>query len=398
MKRYWKILMLSLVTVIVIGAFYINSSLASENIVVGIEKVSGNEEEVENIMINGDFGGNNIHHSLLISKDETINLSNQSFIQQLTRTSTVPAFNQLKEKYSHFMRGKKYLSNSLYADENFVVYVNVEGNGNGNVSKKMYFEIEILDVKTDKTTSMELDVPNNDNYHWVEVMDVQLFNNEIKVIARGFRAEGGEDLKAYTIDLDKKAVSDETIYESPKIENGWSDLRVVDEYYSVEPKKYLLFQVYAHEEPVYEEAVETGEPKIIADEIMVYNIETNQLKKLEISPEERGYGIDTYTLYNNTVYIPNPTLNGIEVKQYNIENDSWGEKQLFKVEHDKGEHEPFIKLQNGKIYIISSVDGKYPLVISDLNTGQSLYEGKLVVKNQKDQHEDYKLYIYEINN
>lgn len=398
MKRYWKILTLSLVTVIVIGAFYINSSLAAENIVVGIEKVSGNEKEVENIRINGDLGGNNIHHTLLISKDETINLSNQSIIQQLTRTSTVPAYNQLKEKYSHFMRGKKYLTNSLYADGNFVVYVNVEGNGNGNVSKNMYFEIEILDVKTDKTTSMELDVPNKDNYHWVDVMDVQSINNEIKVIARGFRAEGGEDLNIYTIDLDKKAVSDETIYGSPKIENGWSDIRVVDEYYSVEPKKYLLFQVYAHEEPVYEEAVETGEPKIIADEIMVYNIETNELKKLDISPEERGYGIDSYTLYDNTVYIPNPTPNGIEVNQYNIEKDSWGEKQLFKVEHDKGEHEPFIKLQNGKIYIISSADGKYPLVISDLNTGQSLYEGKLVVKNQNDPNKDYKLYIYEINN
>jgi len=398
MKRYWKIITLSLVTVIVIGAFYINSSLAAEKIVIGIEKISGNEEEVENIRINGDLGGNNIHHSLLISKDETINLSNQSIIQQLTRTSTVPAYNQLKEKYSHFMRGKKYVTNSLYADENFVVYVNVEGNGNGNISKNMYFEIEILDVKTDKTTSMELDVPNDDNYHWVEVMDVQLFNNEIKVIARGFRAEGGEDLKVYTIDLDKKAVSDESIYGSPKIENGWSDIRVVDEYYSVEPKKYLLFQVYAHEAPVYEEGVETGEPKIIADEIMVYNIETNELKKLNISPEERGFGIDSFALYDTTVYIPNQSPNGIEVNQYNIENNSWGEKQLFNVEHDKGEHEPFIELQNGKIYIISSVDGAYPLVISDLNTGQSLYEGKLVVKNQKDQNNDYKLYIYEINN
>ncbi|MCS0543415.1 hypothetical protein NXY55_25890, partial [Aeromonas veronii] len=138
--------------------------------------------------------------------------------------------------------------------------------------------------------------------------------------------------------------------------------------------------------------------KIIADEIMVYNIETNELKKLDISPEERGYGIDSYTLYDNTVYIPNPTPNGIEVNQYNIEKDSWGEKQLFKVKHDKGEHAPFIELLNGKIYIISSVDGAYPLSISDLNSGQSLYEGKLVVKNQEDQNNDYKLYIYEINN
>ncbi|MGN7296714.1 hypothetical protein [Ferdinandcohnia sp. SAFN-114] len=396
MKRYWKIITLSVITVLVIGAFYINSSLAAENIVVGIEKVSGNEKEIENIRINGDLSGNDIHHSLLISKDKTINLSNQSLIEELTRTSTVPAYNQLKEKYSHFMRGKSYLENSLYADENFVVYVNVEGNG--NVSKNMYFEIEVLDVKTDKTTSMELDVPNDDNYHWVEVMEVQSINNEIKVIARGFRTESGEDLNVYTIDLDKKAVSDETIYGSPKIENGWSDIRVVDEYYSVEPKKYLLFQVYAHEEPAYEDAVEMGEPKIIEDEIMVYNIETNQLKKLEMSPEERGYGIDSFAINDTTIYIPNQSPNGIEVNQYNIEKDSWGEKQIFKVEQEKGEHAPFIELQNGKIYIISSVDGKYPFAISDLNTGQSLYEGTLVVKNQKKEQQDYKLYIYEINN
>lgn len=398
MKRYWKIISVSLITLIVISAFYINSSLADENIIIGIEKVSGNEEEVENLRINGDFGGNNIHHSLLISKDETINLSNQSFIQQLTRTSTVPAYNQLKEKYSHFMRGKKYLTNSLYADENFAVYVNVEGNGNGNVSKNMYFEIEILDVKTEKTTSMELDVPNKDNYHWVDVMDVQSINNEIKVIARGFRAEGGEDLNVYTIDLDKKAVSDETIYGSPKIENGWSDIRVVDEYYSVEPKKYLLFQVYAHEEPDYENEGEMAEPKVIVDEINVYNIETNQMKKIELSLEEEGMGIDSFVINEATVYIPSRSSNEVVVNQYNLETESWGEKHTFKIKHDKGEHDPYIKLLNGKIYIISVLNGEYPLSISDLSTGESLYEGKLTVKNQTKEQKDYKLYIYEINN
>ena len=61
------------------------------------------------------------------------------------------------------------------------------------------------------------------------------------------------------------------------------------------------------------------------------------------------------------------------------------------------DNEPYVQLMNGKIYIISSTNNEYTLLIGDLNTGKSLYEGKLQVKNQKEDPQRYRLYFHDID-
>ena len=56
MKRYWKIISICLVTLMVIGTFYIQSSFATnEHVKIEFEKVNGNEDEVKNVMLYGDY-------------------------------------------------------------------------------------------------------------------------------------------------------------------------------------------------------------------------------------------------------------------------------------------------------------------------------------------------------
>ena len=56
MKRYWKIISICFVTLIVIGTFYIQSSFATnEHVKIEFEKVNGNEDEVKNLMLYGDY-------------------------------------------------------------------------------------------------------------------------------------------------------------------------------------------------------------------------------------------------------------------------------------------------------------------------------------------------------
>ena len=53
--------------VMVIGTFYIQSSLATnEHIKIEFEKVSGNEDEVKNLMLYGDYLGNRHHQYQLL--------------------------------------------------------------------------------------------------------------------------------------------------------------------------------------------------------------------------------------------------------------------------------------------------------------------------------------------
>ncbi len=61
MKRYWKIILICFVTLMVIGTFYIQSSFATnDHLKIEFEKVNGNEGEVKNLMLYGDYFGS--HH------------------------------------------------------------------------------------------------------------------------------------------------------------------------------------------------------------------------------------------------------------------------------------------------------------------------------------------------
>ena len=72
MKRYWKIISVCLITLIVIGTFYIQSSFATnEHLKIEFEKVNGNKGEVKNLVLYGDYFVGNLYQPLQITSEET---------------------------------------------------------------------------------------------------------------------------------------------------------------------------------------------------------------------------------------------------------------------------------------------------------------------------------------
>src|SRR3954452_16391078 len=107
MKRYWKIILLCFVAIIAIGTFYIRSGFADQkNITIAFEKVSGNEDELNDLTIRGDYLVGNISYSLQIEKGETIDTTNRSFFEKLDRTNVFPVFKELVANYKGFFRSK----------------------------------------------------------------------------------------------------------------------------------------------------------------------------------------------------------------------------------------------------------------------------------------------------
>ncbi len=141
-----------------------------------------------------------------------------------------------------------------------------------------------------------------------------------------------------------------------------------------------------------------GEPTLVANEVLIYNIENNQSEKLSIPDEMLGLnGSPTFTLLDSTIYMYNLTENGLEVNHYDIETEKWGEKRTFDLPNQKHDEDaPYFKTLNGKIYIITAIDNGHTLSINDVKTGEPLYEGNLLVKNKKGQQKDYRLYFHEI--
>lgn len=394
MKRYWKIISICLVTILVIGTFYIQSSFATSNpLNIEFEKVNGNEDELQNIVLAGNFSPDHRYLNLpfQISNEETVDPTNLSFFQKLSSTGNPNPLGELVEKHKNFMRSKNLTPNQFFEDENVVAYAHIRDPYDLPM-KDLTFEIEVLTKQSEEITAFQVDVTQKENYGWMRVVDVQAIDHELKVIVRGERSV----LRVYTFDMNKqKLVSDDTIASIPPDENLWSDLIIInDTYYSIQRQKYLLFKIEAFDN---ERRYSDGKPNLVVNEFIVYDIENNQSKKI-VRPNQIVGSMDSSSaIYNSTILIPSQTANGVEVSQYDIENDKWGETLSFDLSDTKAyEGESYTKLMNGKLYTIHATTSGHTIVIGDLETGESLYEGKLTVTNEGEVQKDYQLYFHEI--
>lgn len=119
MKRYWKIISICLVTLLVIGTFYTQSSFAAnKRVEIEFEKVSGNEDEVKNVMIDGVYWDRS-SQPIQITNEETRDLNNQSFLQKLDRIHVPPMFDDLVKQQKNFMRSKDLVPNYFLKMKNY---------------------------------------------------------------------------------------------------------------------------------------------------------------------------------------------------------------------------------------------------------------------------------------
>ena len=399
MKRYWKIILLCFVAIIAIGSFYIRSGFADQtNITITFEKVSGNEDELNDLTILGDYLVGNTYHSLQIKKGETVNPTNKSFFEKLDQTYASPVFKELVKSYRGFFRGKDLEPGSFFENEELLVYAGFEGeNYHVNTMSGITFDIEVLNKETKETTSIEADISSSNPYLRMNIEDVQVIKDEIKVFIRGFRKDEGNDLLIYSFNMnERKLVGHETILSSPKVKNGWADIRMVNDHGSIHQEKYQIIKLEAYDDTNARARVIGVEPTLVANDVLVYNIEKNQSEKLTIPDEMPGLNQSpTFTLLGSTIYMYNLTENGLEVNYYNIETKKWGEKRTFGIPNQTNAKDaPYFEVLNGKVYIISAFEKGHTLLIGDTKTGKTLYEGNLTVKNKKDQQKDYRLYFH----
>ena len=299
---------------------------------------------------------------------------------------------------------KNYHQITYYEDENVLVYANFKGDLEPSPNRDVDFDIEVLDKKTGETTSFKSDVPFLEKYHWLNIDDVQVVHDELKLVVQGHgMKDGTDDIRVYTFDMKEQLlVGNEPIATADSKENTRIDIRLLNELYStIQPQKFYVIhkETYETQNARNEGDAVTyeGESKVVANEVLVYNIENNEVNQLE-NPNEMIESFYRGSILETSMYTFTQTGHVIEVNHYNFGKEEWAEKQTFHSEQAKtNDNEPYVQLMNGKIYIISSTNNGYTLLIGDLNTGESLYEGKLRVKNQKEDPQRYRLYFNDID-
>ena len=395
MKRYWKSILISLAIVVAIGSYYVQLAWASKNDVsFKIETISGNKEEIENRILQASYQSGNINRWLYISKDGSTNRMNSSFFGGLIVSHEPLLFQKFIQEHRNFMRGKELYPSKYFEDEARLIYTNVLANGwKEDQSNFLTLQIDILDKNTNDSTSFEINAPVQASYGSVNVNNVYAENGKIKILATaGYLIEGGEELHIYTVNEKTKELENDSIIAKLESEDiGMSRIRLFNDPNIIQNENYYLYMVEK-----YRGIIEGADPKLISRQIYLYNNLTNEVKEW-IIPAELKSNLESTVLYGADIFIPVHSAKSLVLNRYNIEKNQWEKPLSFEypsIAND--EEEPFFKLIDGKLYLVNRTSDGHLLFIGDVRTGESLYEGKIIVENRENLDTDYSLYIGEI--
>ncbi|AVK85490.1 hypothetical protein C3943_19160 [Lysinibacillus sp. B2A1] len=396
MKRYWKSILISLAIVVAIGSYYVQLAWASKNDVsFKIETISGNKEEIENRILQASYQSGNINRWLYISKDGSTNRMNSSFLGGLIVPHEPLLFKNFIQEHRNFMRGKVWYPSMYFEDEARLMYTIFQDKGQRmDQGNSWTLKIDILDKNTNDSSSFEINTPVFEGYDWINVNNVYVENGKIKILAYAGYLKGGNELHIYTVNENTRELEQDLMI--AKIESGdigMSNVHLFNDPNIIQNEKYYLYMVER-----YRDKTKGSKSEFISREIYLYNNLTNEVKEW-IIPAELKSNLESTVLYGADIFIPVHSAKSLVLNRYNIEKKQWEKPLNFEYPNNANEkEEPFFQLTDGKLYLVNRTSDGHLLVISDVHTGESLYEGKIIVENRENLDTDYSLYIGEIYN
>lgn len=388
---------------LVIGAFYIQGSLASSGKPdFVIKKISGDEDVVKKLVIFGSLpSGNYREETLHIDDTETIYESERSFIESVEGVHLFPEIKQLQQDYRNFMRGKIKDPSLFYEDENHVAYANIKWDQGSIGPTRFSFDIEVLNKDSKEVTVIKESLPKDGSYNYAYVRDVQWIDGKLKVAAEIHTDINGwkSEIHLYTFDLNSQKLIENHLLSSVDDEkNPNSNVTVLTEEGDIGAKKELLIEKTKWKSVPYREG---SRDEKVDSQLILYNYETDEQKSIE-KPE---FQFDLVSLYNSVIYFMKSTENGLEIHPYDIESSKFLKAQVLPVEmpsklsEENGGSFPVVTIKNDRIYLTSPYkdeQSKGSVVVADVKTWNILYEGAIEQSNPSEDGKAYSLRLYSL--
>ncbi|WP_249871428.1 hypothetical protein [Oceanobacillus saliphilus] len=400
MKRYWKLISIVLITVLVIGTFYIQTGIAkSELPEFDIKTISGNEAELDRIALLGHYGSGGLIDYLEITESGTEYASGDSFLRQLSGNYTSSEVKRLQKNYRNFMRGKNNGMGTFFENESIVAYAKL---GMDSMSVSNYqphsIDISILNKETKKETSFDISIVD-DNYQSMYIYAVYV-DEEMKILTNNsyYDSQAGKErteVHVYSIDISaEKLVNDDVILNtedaSPKTIAGIHIPGNLDE---TDTTNYLL------KREIHKEVSDERESyyELTDAELFLYDIGTNELEPINLSND---YLMNAYPIFINDafIYFLQEDEGELKIVIYNVATKEVERNQTFNFSNNDPLYDSFYKIKDEKLYIINTYykfAASGSIFIADINTGETLFEGTIEMDNS-DQQRMSDLYIYDI--
>jgi len=402
-KKYWRLILLATVIVFSVGVYYVQAKIAADRFPdFAIRKVSGDEREAEPIYIDGFYNEGNKEETLWIRAGGSEYWRQRSYFDRLEGGNFISFTKHLQKKYRNFMRGKEENDAYYFEDRDFVGYAAIETNLlRGFEPTDFAFTVACLDKKRKDTVSFRLPVPDRERYTMVYVEKVHVMNGVMKVMTTNERSDGSTEDHVYTIDWRrKKMLNDEKIFSFVNDDggSGYMTAFVVKD----DRKRRDRYAVFAK---MRVEDVEGEDGQTITNtknvELAIYDLETGERKKIGL-PEKNVAEAKPALVSGSTLYFQKLAENGIQIIAYDLEKGKIISDRVFAVprsERDSSLRESIIKLTNEKIYVaVPDTDAKTgKILIGDLKSGKTLYEGRIAAKEGKNLPKGYRITLLDLN-
>lgn len=377
MKKYMNLFILSIFIVIMVGYFYIENSKTS-NLFPNfkIEKISGNDDAIKDMIITGELHYNYYgFDSFRITPEETKYFRDEPFLTRVNRYYKQINVESLQKEYRNFMRGKDEFIGSFYETDDVLVYGSTTYDSWSIDSEK--FDIALLDKQTNDIISFQVPIPNRNEYWYIDTREIYLTENELLLITVNHIGTANDEIgevHIYTFDIKEKKLLNDEIIEEIQYENIGHGNKNVD----------VLLDEKNEEVLVYKSVVQyTEDPHSLNDTAKIENVVKYNLKtkEKEFVHEELDQGIPI-ALIDDKLYLAQNQERKLKLTQYDLEKDKVMDQleiDILNVDFSIEElNEPLVK--NGKFYFVPvMVDGNMECTISvvDLINFEVEYNGKI---------------------
>lgn len=403
MKKYWKLVFTVIVILLSIATFYVNAALsAEEHLAFEIKTVSGDAGEIKGLVLDGYYENtnSNVSNNLTITTEGSTYMS-YTFLDLLIGQQDV-MIKELQEEYRSFMRGKTEGINLFSEDDQYLAYANVRYKMDSMRSSDFKFDVSVLNKKDGDTNAFTLEAPNSESLDHMFVESVQMIGNELSIITQNSIRENDEyhdEQHIYTINLDNQTISNhEELYKAAQENNMYTNVQVIE----TNPTKANERIIFSRTE---EEMMEDTESTITMEgdrnqEIISYNLVTKERETIDV-PELNLVENQLSFFEGSTLYFIKVEEQKLVVTPYSLVDDQVGQAINLPLSSDnEGElQDPLIKVNNGKIYAVGAEmnkDIEADVVVADLKTGETLFEGQIALKDSSDEMESYELWFHEI--
>lgn len=405
MKKYWKFVAITMVIVLSIGTFYVNSALSAEQYPeFVIQTQSGDSDEIKPLVLDGSYTDttamNYVSTNLKITEDGSTYNSRTFLNQVIGQPPTM--IKELQEEYRTFMRGKTSQVNSFFEDNQLLAYADVDYNMDSLSLRDFKFDISVLSKDDGRIESFTVEVPDGRDLGDVYVEDVQMVEDELNLITQNMKKNNIDffyEKHIYTIDMaNQKIINHEAIIQVPEEQD---DTRIDVQLIRTSPKKANDHLIMVKTERKVIEDKESSREEVINQELISYNLATKEQEKMNV-PDLRLDENQLSYLDGSTVYFM--TLDGQElvVTPYSLVDNQIGQAFRIQLSSEKGiAHGQMTTVKGGKLYVASSqmspnLNIKADVIVADVQTGETLFKGQLALKDSSKEKGNFDLFIHEM--